>query len=375
MKIFLKSIKNVWIIAGITLVCVFAFELSARMLYALKDRGAGLATLGFLTGNASQRDYITWEPYSYWKSRPFASDGINVDADGNRKTVQPAVGSDAATKIFMFGGSALWGLYVFDHETIPSLVAQELAGRGFANFDIKNFAQIGYVSTQELIQLMMLLRKGTIPDIVIFYDGVNDTWSAFQNRVAGWPLNEENRRKEFEGYATGAMLIRQYVEKSALLRAVKDMRTAALKIQAKLFPGLRPAHEKVEECDSALIAQTIDTYGFTMNLARLLAREYGFECFFFWQPTVFSTDSITAPDNFNKQKYSIYTAFFNCAYAKAPLLARRGHNFYDLQKILSPAEEQLFFDFCHTKPNANKTIARHIADRVAAHSKKLLRNR
>jgi len=356
MKTVLKILRDIWLIVGITLACILAFELSAEMLYAFKDRGTGFATLGFLTGNESQREYIAWEPYTYWKSRPFVSRGINVDADGNRRTVQPEGRSDPATKIFMFGGSVLWGMFVLDNETIPSLVARELADRGFSNFEVKNFAQIGYVSTQELIQLIMQLRSGNVPDIVIFYDRVNDTWSAFQNRVAGWPLSEENRRKEFEGYSAGDMLLRHYGAKSALLRAVKDVRDVLSKLQGKVFKQAASESRLDAKCDDALLTQTVDTYSFNMHLVRLLAKAYGFECFFFWQPTVFSTDTITAADGFNKKKYGVYNTFFNCAYAKVPSLESSEQNFYDLQKVLGSTDESLFFDFCHTKPNANKTI-------------------
>ncbi|MBC8457124.1 MAG: hypothetical protein H8D67_03910, partial [Deltaproteobacteria bacterium] len=50
---------------------------------------------------------------------------------------------------------------------------------------------------QEVIDLFLQLQKGNIPNIVIFYDGINDTFSAFQNGISGIPQNEWNRKKEF----------------------------------------------------------------------------------------------------------------------------------------------------------------------------------
>ena len=38
---------------------------------------------------------------------------------------------------------------------------------------------------------------GSGPDLVVFYDGVNDTFSGYQSQVAGHTQNEFNRRREF----------------------------------------------------------------------------------------------------------------------------------------------------------------------------------
>jgi len=73
-----------------------------------------------------------------------------------------------------------------------------------------------------------------------------------------------------------------------------------------------------------------------------------------------------------KKKYGVYNTFFNCVYATAPSLQQASDNFLDLQKVLGSPEEPLFFDFCHTKPNANKTIARHIADKMLERSSKFI---
>ena len=60
---------------------------------------------------------------------------------------------------------------------------------------LKNLSEIGYVSTQELVALFQELQAGYRPDVVIFYDGVNDTTSALLEREAGLTTNEVNRRR------------------------------------------------------------------------------------------------------------------------------------------------------------------------------------
>ena len=96
----------------------------------------------------------------------------------------------------MFGGSTMWGVGARDEGTIPSLLARDLTDRGI-NGRVKNFGEIGYVSSQQVIALMRELENGVRPEIVIFYDGINDTTSAVLERAAGIPVNEVNRRVEF----------------------------------------------------------------------------------------------------------------------------------------------------------------------------------
>ena len=74
----------------------------------------------------------------------------------------------------MLGGSSLWGFGARDDQSIPSLVVHAMYERGW-RVELKNLAEIGYVSTQEFVALYRELQAGYRPDVVIFYDGVNDT--------------------------------------------------------------------------------------------------------------------------------------------------------------------------------------------------------
>src|SRR5262249_55880433 len=143
-----------------------------------------------------------WEPYVYFRERPLAGQTINISAEGLRATwTAPAVTGPAGAqtrpfKLLLLGGSSLWGFGARDDHTIPSLLARALHDRGEA-VEIRNLAEIGYVSTQELIALVRELQAGYRPDLVLFYDGVNDTTSALLEGEAGVSTNEVNRRREF----------------------------------------------------------------------------------------------------------------------------------------------------------------------------------
>src|SRR3954451_8179244 len=97
----------------------------------------------------------------------------------------------------MFGGSTLCGIGARDHYTIPSFLSKMLTQAFPERIRVTNYGTTGFVNTQEMILLIRELQRGCRPQIVIFYDGYNDTFSAFQNRIAGIPLNEDNRVAEF----------------------------------------------------------------------------------------------------------------------------------------------------------------------------------
>src|SRR5262249_50473552 len=132
---------------------------------------------------------------------PFQGTYLNNDERGLRRTwnrADGAVDSSAGPpkEVYVFGGSAVYGQGARDAWTIPSCLARNLAQRGL-NVRVTNHGQSGYVSTQEMIAALLQLQAGHRPEVVVFYDGVNDTYSALLESDIGVPQNESNRRQEF----------------------------------------------------------------------------------------------------------------------------------------------------------------------------------
>ena len=111
---------------------------------------------------------IHFEPYYHWRRGPYRGKYVNIDEEGLRRTVKSP--KPGARKVFMFGGSTMWGTGSPDSDTIPSLLQRRLGD----SYDVYNFGEYAYVSTQELNYLLKRLADGDVPRIVIFYDGVND---------------------------------------------------------------------------------------------------------------------------------------------------------------------------------------------------------
>ncbi len=195
---------------GCTLLLLCLLEGSLSLAFFIKDRwNDSLAerhrVIADTYGDAAwindyreefRRAYIAqWRSYVYWRRTPYHGNYINVDANGLRLTTSTeGAGKASGTplKVFMFGGSTMWGVGARDAFTIPSIVARELQQKGVA-VEVVNFGESGYVSTQEVITLLLQLQKGERPALVVFYDGVNDIFSAYQQRMAGLPQNEFNR--------------------------------------------------------------------------------------------------------------------------------------------------------------------------------------
>ena len=140
-----------------------------------------------------------------------------------------------------------------------------------------NFGQSGWVSTQERIALALELRRGDIPDVAVFYDGVNDVFAAYQSGVAGIPQNEIKRQIDFERFELG--LLARVADRSSIVRILRRIgRRDPLSP-----PSTRTAAER-----TALARAVVDDYAGNIRIVEALANRFDFDALHFWQPVVWS---------------------------------------------------------------------------------------
>ena len=132
-----------------------------------------------------------FDPYRGYWPQPSHSPYSNTDSEGRRLTIQPPFDSATARRIFMLGGSTMWGTGARDSFTIPSQVAARLHARGIDNVEVVNFAQAGYNSTQEATTLVLELAKGRPPAAAVFLDGYNDVTLALKVGEPGHANGED----------------------------------------------------------------------------------------------------------------------------------------------------------------------------------------
>jgi hypothetical protein len=244
-------------------------------------------------------------------------------------------------------------------------VARALDVRGW-RVELRNLAQIGYVSTQELIALIDELQAGYRPDIVVFYDGVNDTTSAYLEKEAGLTTNESNRRGEFNLLQSparlAAALTAKLVKDSGSYRFAQAVR--------RRFEGEAAAASAASENDivAPLAADVLSRYATSIKIVETLSRGYGFRPLFFWQPIVFTKPALVQVEREEALRYAWAEPIIRAVYRKiqtSPEL-RSDPAFHDLSGIFDGTVGLVFIDYCHTTESANARIAATIADRVIA---------
>jgi hypothetical protein len=375
-------LQSGWSILGITLLFLLLTDAGFRIVFALRDRLTAVASPDrrvlvegyggdpWLSEHYRELERIEerWQPYVYYRPKPFQGSTIGVGSDGLRATWRSPINDDQSShresiKILMFGGSSLWGFGARDDRTIPSLLARALYERGW-RLELRNMAEIGYVSTQELIGLIIELQAGYRPDIVIFYDGVNDTASAYLEGEAGLTTNERNRRAEFNlrqspGRLAAAMAAK-LVKDSGSYRFVQALRHRFDRGAATA--GVASADESVRR----LAAAVADRYAANVKIVETLGRGYGFRPLFFWQPMVFTKPVLVEVEREEALKWAWTERMFRAAYGRiqASSELKSDPAFHDLSGIFDGTAGLVFIDYCHTTESANAQIAAAMADRV-----------
>jgi lysophospholipase L1-like esterase len=382
LKRALAHLQTGWSILGITLILLVLVEGSCRLAFAVRDRitavpvpdrrvvaegyeGAAWPVVHFRELEQLQE---RWQPYVYFRQKLFRGETITIDNDGVRTTWQSSRqpgdrGERGSVKILTLGGSSLWGWGARDDQTIPSLLARSLHEKGW-RVELKNLAEIGYVSTQEVITLTRELQAGYRPDVVIFYDGVNDTTSALLEGEPGVTTNEINRRNEFNLLQSparmGAGLIVKLVKDSGSYRFAQMVRRRLG--DESVSDQVTPGTMKVPDVPEGVVSR----FEANVTLVETLAKSFGFRPLFFWQPTVFSKPSLVPVEREEARKYAWAEPFMNhvCDCMRSSTQLKSDAAFRDLSTIFDDTEGLAFIDYCHTTEAANARIASAMAEKV-----------
>lgn len=287
-------------------------------------------------------------PYYHWRKMPFQGNSIQIDNHLIRKTIKNP--HPLAKKVFLFGGSTLWGTGVPDQYTIPSLV-QTLLGPGY---DVYNFGETAFVSAQELNLLLEQLSNGFIPDLVIFYDGANDTYAGLY--APGRPRHPQFRGEDYQSKEELSYLINKIIEKTnyiALTERYKIWRKKDL--QSVWDQNIAPNLEK-----NAL--ETIKHYSHFIKQVNALGKAYGFEVHYFWQPTLILGNKPLAA---SEQEILATTSpalvsSYQQMYKMAKTELQKEKNFHYIAEIFNETTEPLYFDCHHMGPKGNQLVAEAI---------------
>jgi hypothetical protein len=314
-------------------------------------KGASWTSQYFADFNASSP--IRYHSYTLWRRAPFDGKTIKIDSQGLRETYYSQCEAGAPV-IWMFGNSALWGAGSPDWATIPSLLAEKFS-KGGQPVCIRNFGEKAWVSTQEVIALMIELKRAPQPpQAVIFYDGTTDAYLPYETSEPDVHDNFDTFRKKFEDSTASAPGF-QYLRKTNTYIFLNQwMRNQGL--QDPLEPVRRTSAEEA----SAMAKITVDNYLKNLDLVDTLASHYGFHAFYFWQPTVRagSKPLTKNEDEMRREEESAQPGSEIVFRATYDLIAKshRG-NLFNLSNMFAEHHEPLFVETNHLGPEGNSLVA------------------
>ena len=311
---------------------------------------------------------LVYEPFSLWKHLPIKTKYITYDVSGYRVTVHPPKKSFRRKfQVFMFGGSTLAGDGIFrDQDLIPSQLAHLINKKNNDTFyEFHNYAQSGFNQGNEVILLVRLLSQGARPDLVIFYDGVNDSLQrvgfgephmAYSSFVSAPKLG--SMRDIFRRWFIN-WLRRKSAMLELLLPAVPDPRPPS---QFTTDPKLMQGRAE----------QLSDFYFGNMDLVEKLSKGYGFKYVLILQPTLFTQSKRSKEEQelFHKVE-AIAPSIQKVFDVSYPMLRKRfsegkSPNFVDFSSVYGNVDISIYSDFMHCSPKGNEIIAREIADIMEA---------
>jgi len=268
----------------------------------------------------------------------------------------------------MFGGSTMWGSGAPDAHTIPSIL-QSLLGE---NYDVYNFGEKGYVSTQELNYLLLLLAHDRKPDLVIFYDGVNDGFAGvYSPAIPRDPqvLRDRYRRDE-ETRSRGPWLrsVSAIYEASNYPRLVDFARRRIGNRGSSTELWDASVVDRIDENSDAVTKM----YEAHITQVRAIADAYAFKPLFFWQPNLFSlTRRVNEFEQGVIDRASLVWVRSQqavCASAKKRFSGREHEGVYFLGNVFDDIAEPIYVDWNHVGPNGNAIIAKEMARAIVGHT-------
>jgi lysophospholipase L1-like esterase len=254
--VFAKIIK--WIVIAVICVEILSFL-------------AITASNFILYGHLREGGRAVYDPYTLFLQeggvRPTANNSHSEDKGKNRV-------------LWLFGGSTMRGATPSDNKTIPSFLAGLLnAGQQDSHFTVVNFGVDSFNSLLETKYLQkMLIENSEPPDLIIFYDGANDSSYFSQHRD---PYGHH-------GYRRARSLIESYYK--SWFGLLKPLNAAIYASFTKeLYDKINQVWVPLD-ADSPALKEMVAGAEERYDHVNKLAKCYGAEFILFWQPILWVED-------------------------------------------------------------------------------------
>jgi hypothetical protein len=312
-------------------------------------------------------------PYVGWRRAPFKGKTIEIDENGVRLTP----GGDCSAKsfkVFAFGASAMWGTGSPNWGTIPANLQEGLEHLRQEPVCVMNFAESAYVLMQDVIMLLMQLRSGNVPDVVLFYSISDDIYAAYQSGRAGVPENLDQIAARFERRWEPPTFVDWLRSTYSYLLIDKLMGklTIANPQQKEPTPSKLLTYESMEIDVAKLSDLIVQNYLENYQIVSALAHQYGFQYFFFLPPVIsLGNKTLTPEEQKMKHKLEIETAFYKLYTAVYQTIERKSskyQNLYPMAHIFDRYDSLIWIDEDNVTPIGNQVIAKRMLDIIQGRS-------
>ena len=399
-----ERLKTALAILGLTVLVVVAVDLLGRAASAIDGRFYNPPVLDSVSGALDERQFaaaydgadydvatlfrefhaterIVYEPYTIWDRRYYPGDLISIDFGGFRPTTNNSEAEDAL-QVWVFGGSTAWGEGAPDDETIPSHLAGLMNAWG-VDTAVKNLGERGYVSTQEVVFLYRELQAGRRPDVVVFYDGINDAAAA-----SNWPeapgshVSLHRIRDRFQFGEVPSERRREFVRSLGIYKASRIVldrleareRTARLRqddSEVDITPKFLDANFRF------LGGQAVDVWLANRDLVLAMGDEFGFTSLFVLQPSLWTDGKpLHVSERRILSEHLERRAMTHIMATRAEMSSILGErrrdgtlpsNVYDLGDVFSAVEEPVYIDYVHTAGPGYRIVAEALFERLREH--------
>ena len=289
----------------------------------------------------------------YYSKKNHKCNGETVEG-GLRKTYFQ--NKNPQNKIYIFGGSTVWGTGSSDEFTISSILQKKInnAENLKKTFNVYNYGFSTLVSHQQFKFLKQInINKG---DIIIFYDGNNDIWQANINKnpygtMIGY--NSDNKIRIFKNkikfFLNNNSHFFQLIQK---IRGEEKLKCSKINI------------------DKNQIEKNFRIYIEAINKAKMYTIKKGVDFYHFFQPTLFTRANNTKfeeymistmpspimPCNSKDGVFEAATNYYLNNYGKFATEI----NGYNLGTVFDQYDEDFFIDLTHVNSLGNEIIANKI---------------
>src|SRR6266496_63743 len=309
-------------------------------------------------------------PYVGWRRAPFKGKTIQIDQNGVRLT--PGADCSAGSfKVFAFGESSMWGTGSPDWGTIPANLQKGLEKLRQGPVCVMNFAESTYVSTQDIIMLLLQLQSGNVPDMVLLYDIAGDIPVGYQADRPSVHANLDEIAAKFEGGREPPTSVEWLRNTYSywLIDQLMDKLTIANPQQKKPTPSNNKSMSlDIPNLSDSIVQDYFETY----KIVSALAEKYGFKYFFFLPPNISLGNKPLTPEEQEMKRMletdAAFAQLFAAVYQTVERESSNYQNLYSMVDVFDNCDSLIWIDAGHVTPVGNQMIAKRMLDIIQARS-------